>query len=142
MVLIYLQLYIYMYINDEKNSICKLASPYLAFFVFFFNLEYIFDIQGFPLLRLCDYNRETCKCKCKFKQLWNLNDFRAQKEELQKRKQNPTYRSFIRRVMRMKTCDYSMVCIYICIFSRYCSKKRKEYSWEALQIGKPWLPKM
>ncbi|XP_022333069.1 snRNA-activating protein complex subunit 3-like [Crassostrea virginica] len=38
----------------------------------------------------------------------DLMTVRAQKEELQKRKQNPTYRSFIRRVMRMKTCDYSM----------------------------------
>ena len=91
---------------------------------FFFYLEYVFDIQGF-LETVSDLKKKTGKCK--FNQLWNLNDFRAQKEDLQKRKQIPTYRSYIRRVMRMKTCDYSMVCI----FSWYCTKKRKEYSWEA-----------
>lgn len=37
--------------------------------------------------------------------------FRVQRDELERRQKNPTYKTFIKKAMRLKKCDYLMVCV-------------------------------
>lgn len=40
---------------------------------------------------------------------------RVQKDELERRQKNPTYKTFIKKAIRMKKCDYLMVCVSLLI---------------------------
>lgn len=40
---------------------------------------------------------------------------RVQKDELERRQKNPTYKTFIKKAIRMKKCDFLMVCVSLLI---------------------------
>lgn len=50
--------------------------------------------------------------------------FRVQRDELERRQKNPTYKTFIKKAMRMKKCDYLMVCVSLPIKILYFYVRR------------------